>query len=94
MHNEVHASHILVATEKEALDLKAKIEKEGEKFARVAKRNSKCPSSARGGELGWFGKGQMVPEFEQAAFNAEVGKVVGPVKTQFGFHLILVDEAK
>ena len=94
MANEVHAFHILVPTEAKALELKTSIEKDGEKFARVAKRNSTCPSSAKGGELGWFSKGQMVPEFENAAFNGEVGKVLGPVKTQFGYHLILVDEVR
>ena len=94
MANEVHAFHILVPTEQKALELKSSIEKDGEKFARVAKRNSTCPSSAKGGELGWFSKGQMVPEFETAAFGAEVGKVVGPIKTQFGYHLILVDEVR
>ena len=71
----------------------ARIEK-GENFADLAKRFSKCPSKAKGGDLGWFGKGQMVPEFETAAFAASKGAVVGPVKTEFGYHIILVKDLK
>ena len=93
MPNEIRASHILVASDKEAQDVKKKIE-EGEKFARAAKRFSSCPSSENGGDLGFFGQGQMVPEFETAAFAAPLNKVVGPVKTQFGYHLIMVTEKK
>lgn len=86
----VKARHILVDDEAKANELMAAIEA-GEDFAEAAKANSTCPSSAQGGDLGEFGKGQMVPEFEEAAFAAEVGKVVGPVKTDFGYHLIIVD---
>ncbi len=93
MPNEVRASHILVATEQQAKDLIKKIA-EGEKFARAAKRFSSCPSKEQGGDLGFFSKGMMVPEFETAAFNAKVGEVVGPVRTQFGFHLIMVTETR
>jgi peptidyl-prolyl cis-trans isomerase C len=93
MPTQVRASHILVPTEKQALELKRKID-EGEKFHKVAKRFSTCPSKEQGGDLGFFGKGQMVPEFENAAFGAKAGKVAGPVKTQFGYHLILVTETK
>lgn len=64
----------------------------GEDFAALAAANSACPSGQRGGDLGTFGKGQMVPEFEQAAFTQEIGKIGAPVKTQFGYHLILVTE--
>ena len=60
----------------------------------VAKESSTCPSGANGGDLGEFGKGQMVKEFEDAAFAAEIGHVVGPVKTQFGYHLIKVEDKK
>ena len=67
---------------------------DGEDFAAVAKRFSGCPSGKNGGDLGWFGKGQMVPEFEAAAFAAEKGAVIGPVKTQFGYHVIKVTGAK
>jgi peptidyl-prolyl cis-trans isomerase C len=83
----VRARHILVSTEKSCLDLKNEIEG-GADFGEVAKQHSTCPSGRSGGDLGEFGPGQMVPEFDTVCFNAEVGKVHGPVKTQFGFHLI------
>ena len=67
---------------------------DGEDFTAVAKRFSSCPSRKNGGDLGWFGKGVMAPEFEQAAFAADAGKVVGPVKTQFGYHVIKVTGKK
>ncbi len=85
------ARHILVDSEATCNDLKQKIEG-GADFAAMAKEHSSCPSKAKGGELGTFGKGQMVPEFDQVVFNEEVGKVHGPVKTQFGFHLVEVTE--
>ncbi len=81
------ARHILVATEAECLKLKSEIEG-GTDFAQVAKNHSQCPSGKRGGELGEFTRGQMVPEFDQVVFTKEVGKVHGPVKTQFGYHLV------
>ncbi|MDX1396245.1 MAG: peptidylprolyl isomerase [Gemmatimonadota bacterium] len=83
------ARHILVDTEEQAEQLKADIEG-GADFADVAREHSNCPSSRDGGNLGSFGKGQMVPEFEEVVFSAEVGTVQGPVKTQFGHHLIEV----
>lgn len=83
------ARHILVPTKEACEDLKTKIE-EGGDFADVAKKHSQCPSGQRGGDLGEFGPGQMVPEFDTVVFSAEIGKVVGPVQTQFGFHLIEV----
>ena len=83
------ARHILVESEKQCLDLKAKIEG-GVDFAAAAKEHSKCPSGKQGGSLGMFGKGQMVPEFDKVVFTGEIGKVLGPVKTQFGYHLIEV----
>ncbi|MBK2125002.1 peptidylprolyl isomerase [Fangia hongkongensis] len=83
------ARHILVQTEKECEALKAEIES-GKDFAEAAKEKSLCPSGRNGGELGTFGPGQMVPEFDQVVFNEEVGKVHGPVKTQFGYHLVEV----
>lgn len=89
MVKEVHAAHILVKTEKKAQEIKDKIAK-GESFAELAKRKSECPSGKNGGDLGWFGKGRMVPAFEKAAFEAETGAVIGPVKTEFGWHLIKV----
>jgi parvulin-like peptidyl-prolyl isomerase len=93
MPSEVRASHILVPSEKEANDIKKKLQ-EGEKFPRMAKRFSSCPSKDEGGDLGFFGPGMMDQAFEEAAFKAPVGKVTGPVKTQFGYHLIMVTEKK
>ena len=81
------ARHILVKTEQECLDLKTKIE-EGADFADIAKQHSSCPSGKSGGDLGTFGPGQMVKEFDTVVFNEELGKVHGPVKTQFGYHLL------
>ena len=90
----VHAKHILVDTEEKALEIMESIVKGDAVFEDAAKEFSSCPSNAQGGDLGEFGRGQMVPEFDQAAFEAEIGKVVGPVKTQFGYHLIKVEEKK
>jgi peptidyl-prolyl cis-trans isomerase C len=93
MTTQARASHILVKTEDDAQRIMKRLS-DGEDFAAVAKRFSSCPSRKNGGDLGWFGKGQMVPEFENIAFSEEVGKVVGPVKTQFGFHVIKVTGRK
>ncbi|MBI1170956.1 peptidylprolyl isomerase [bacterium] len=90
---EYHASHILVDSEDKAKALLADIEG-GKPFADVAKANSKDGSAANGGDLGWFGKGAMVKPFEDAVVAAPVGKVVGPIKTDFGWHLILVTETR
>ncbi len=84
------AKHILVDTEEKALEVKQEIE-DGKSFEDAAKEHSTCPSKERGGELGEFGRGQMVKEFEDAAFDATIGELVGPVQTQFGFHLLIVD---
>jgi peptidyl-prolyl cis-trans isomerase C len=83
------ARHILVATEEQANDLKQQIA-DGADFADVAKDHSTCPSGKQGGDLGEFSPGQMVKEFNDVCFNDEVGVVHGPVKTQFGYHLIEV----
>lgn len=89
---EVQASHILVDSEKEAEDILVKIN-EGDDFAELAKEFSTCPSAEKGGDLGVFVKGQMVKEFEDAAFALEVGEISDIVKTDFGFHIIkLVDK--
>ena len=85
------ARHILVTTETECLDLKAKLEA-GAEFESLAKQHSTCPSGQRGGSLGEFGPGQMVKEFDQVVFNEEVGTVHGPVKTQFGYHLLEITQ--
>ena len=81
------ARHILVQTEDECNTLKAQIEG-GSDFAEIAKKHSKCPSGAQGGDLGSFGPGQMVKEFDEVVFSGEIGKCLGPVQTQFGYHLI------
>ncbi|MFT6834951.1 MAG: peptidyl-prolyl cis-trans isomerase C [Francisellaceae bacterium] len=83
------ARHILVKTEAECDELKKSIEG-GSEFAAEAKKHSQCPSGNNGGDLGTFGRGQMVPEFDQVCFEGEVGVVHGPVKTQFGYHLLEV----
>ena len=83
------ARHILVDSEEECLALKKEIEA-GADFAAVARENSLCPSSRNGGDLGEFGPGQMVPEFDKAVFSSDVGVVIGPIKTQFGYHLLEV----
>ena len=85
------ARHILVDTEETCLSLKEKIEA-GEDVTEIAKENSNCPSKAQGGALGSFGPGQMVKEFDEVVFSAELNKVQGPVKTQFGYHLVEVTE--
>ena len=81
------ARHILVESEEKCQQLKQEIEG-GKDFAEAAQENSKCPSGKDGGALGEFSPGQMVPEFDTVVFNEEVGKVHGPIKTQFGFHLV------
>ncbi|WP_455209770.1 peptidylprolyl isomerase [Kaarinaea lacus] len=83
------ARHILVSTEEQCNDLKAQIES-GADFAELAKQYSSCPSGANGGDLGEFGPGMMVPEFDKVVFSADVNTVQGPVKTQFGYHLLEV----
>ncbi len=81
------ARHMLVDTEAQCETLKQQIEA-GADFAEVAKKYSSCPSGRQGGDLGSFAPGQMVREFDQVVFNEELNKVHGPVKTQFGYHLL------
>ncbi len=83
------ARHILVDTEDQCNQLKQQIA-DGADFADMAKEHSSCPSGRNGGDLGSFGQGQMVPEFDAVVFNEAVGEVHGPIKTQFGFHLLEV----
>ena len=90
---EVHARHILVETEDEAKAVKAELDK-GADFAELAKEKSKDPGAADGGDLGFFTKEQMVPEFSTRAFALEPGKISDPVKTQFGWHIIKVEEKR
>lgn len=86
---KAQARHILVKTEEECIDLKQQIA-DGADFAELAKKHSSCPSGKSGGALGEFGPGQMVKEFDTVVFNDEVNVVHGPVKTQFGYHLLEV----
>ncbi|MDU5595495.1 MULTISPECIES: peptidylprolyl isomerase [Peptoniphilus] len=86
-----NASHILVSEEDKAREIYEKV-KDGEDFETLAKKNSTCPSKEKGGDLGTFTRGQMVKEFEDAVFENEVGTVTEPVKTQFGYHIIKINE--
>ncbi|OHZ03482.1 MULTISPECIES: peptidylprolyl isomerase [Salinicola] len=86
---QASARHILVDSEQKCLELKQQIEA-GSDFADVARQHSTCPSGRQGGELGTFGRGQMVKEFDEVVFNGALNEVHGPVKTQFGYHLLEV----
>ncbi len=86
------ARHILVGDETRCKELKEKINAGEITFEQAAKENSTCPSGAEGGDLGSFGPGQMVPEFDKVVFNDELGVVHGPVQTQFGYHLLEITE--
>lgn len=86
------ARHILVNDEAFCSELKEKINAGEITFEEAARDNSTCPSGVRGGALGTFGPGQMVPEFDRVVFNDEVGVVHGPVRTQFGYHLLIITE--
>src|SRR5215472_5279690 len=90
---EVHARHILVESEDEAKAVKAELDK-GADFAELAKKKSKDPGASDGGDLGFFTKEQMVPEFSAVAFSLAPGKISDPVKTQFGWHIIKVEEKR
>jgi peptidyl-prolyl cis-trans isomerase C len=92
--SQVRASHLLVADEAKCQALRAEIVAETITFADAAKQNSSCPSGKQGGDLGFFGKGQMVPEFDRAAFTQPVGELSEPIKTQFGWHLLVVTDEK
>jgi len=91
--NELNASHILVETEDEAAAIRAELEA-GADFAALAKEKSTGPSGPSGGELGWFRKGMMVAPFEEAALALEVGQVSGPVQTQFGWHIVKLNDKR
>lgn len=92
--SQVNASHILVKTEAEALDVLHKIIGKETTFEDAARKYSLCPSKRQGGSLGSFGKGMMVPEFETVCFDEKnkVGDIKGPIATQFGFHLIRINQ--
>ena len=87
MLNDVHCAHILVRTEKEAQAAMERLQR-GVKFANIAKEASLCPSGKRGGDLGTFGRGKMVKEFEDAAFALQKGQISPIVKTKFGYHIV------
>jgi peptidyl-prolyl cis-trans isomerase C len=91
MATKINASHILVKTEEEAKSILADLNN-GKSFEELAKLKSTCPSGKNGGVLGWFTHGQMVKEFEKAAFNMKKGQISQPVKTQFGYHIIKVND--
>ena len=93
MVRQARCSHILVDTQQEAYDLYNQI-MSGANFAQLAAQRSKCPSGRQGGDLGWFKRGQMVKPFEDAAFAAKKGDVIGPVKTEFGWHVIKILEQR
>lgn len=87
----ISAKHILVSDIEEANSIKKELDNNSISFEEAAKKYSTCPSKEQGGDLGKFGRGMMVPEFEKAAFELEIGEVSEPVKTQFGYHIILVE---
>jgi peptidyl-prolyl cis-trans isomerase C len=87
MVDSVHCAHILVKTEQEAKLVSDQISK-GVSFSKIAMEKSMCPSGKKGGDLGTFGRGKMVREFESAAFGLQKGQVSGPVRTEFGWHII------
>lgn len=87
------ARHILVSSETACNDLLQQLEK-GADFSALAQQHSSCPSGRQGGDLGEFGPGEMVKEFDQVVFSAEIGKPQGPVKTQFGYHIVEVTQRR
>jgi len=93
MPTKVNAQHILVKTEEQAKEILNEIQ-QGKSFEDLARDKSLCPSGKKGGNLGWFSHGQMVREFQQAAFALKKGQVSQPVKTQFGWHIVEVKETK
>ena len=93
MAKEVRASHILVNKKLDADKLMEKL-KGGSNFEDLARKHSSCPSGKKGGDLGYFGMNRMVKEFETAAFAANKGDIIGPVKTQFGYHIIKVTDKR
>jgi peptidyl-prolyl cis-trans isomerase C len=94
MAQKVNASHILVKTETEALAIMNDLRNQRKTFEQLAMEKSLCPSKKKGGSLGWFGRGMMVKEFENACLSSPVkkGQIIGPIKTQFGYHIIRIDD--
>jgi len=94
MAREVHAAHILVKSREEAQAILNDLKAGRKSFTQLAQERSQCPSGKRGGDLGWFGRGRMVREFEKAAFELKKGELSGPVRTEFGWHIIRVLETR
>ncbi len=90
---QVKASHILVKKRSQAEKILEELKK-GASFAKLAQKYSECPSKKQGGDLGWFGRGKMVPEFEKAAFSLKKGELSDIVKTQFGYHIIKMNDTR
>ncbi|MFQ3308429.1 MAG: parvulin-like peptidyl-prolyl isomerase [Candidatus Nanohaloarchaea archaeon] len=88
MSDEIRASHILLDNEEHAKQVKLDLERTDKSFAELAKEKSTGPSGDNGGDLGWFGRGKMVPAFEKVAFDLDEGEVSDPVETEFGWHII------
>lgn len=88
MGDKISASHILVDNEEHAKQIKLDLERTDKSFAELAKEKSEGPSGDNGGDLGTFGRGKMVPEFEKVAFDLDVDEVSDPVETEFGWHII------
>ncbi|MGA1872582.1 MAG: peptidylprolyl isomerase [Thermoplasmatota archaeon] len=93
MVNQIRASHILVKTKAEADKILNRL-RAGARFEDLARKHSQCPSGRKGGDLGYFGRGQMVKPFEEAAFSMQKGQISQPVQTQFGYHLIMVTDLR
>ena len=91
---EVRARHILVDNEEHAKQIKLELERSDKSFSEMAKEKSEGPSSEKGGDLGFFGKGKMVPEFEEEVFDMENGEISDPVKTEFGWHIIKKEDER
>jgi parvulin-like peptidyl-prolyl isomerase len=91
---EVKARHILVDSEEHAKQIKLELERSDKTFAELAEEKSEGPSASNGGDLGFFGRGEMVPPFEKKAFEMETGEVSDPVKTDFGWHLIKKEDER
>ncbi|MCX6695032.1 MAG: peptidylprolyl isomerase [Candidatus Altiarchaeota archaeon] len=94
MVKEVHAAHILVRSMEDAQAILSDIKGQKKTFAKFAEEKSLCPSGKKGGDLGWFGRGRMVREFENAAFNLQKGEMSEPVRTEFGWHIIKVLDSR
>lgn len=94
MGDEIRASHILVDNEEHADQIKLELERSDKNFAELAEEKSEGPSGDNGGDLGFFGRGKMVPAFEKVAFDLDTGEVSDPVETEFGWHIIKKTDEK